>query len=157
MRGIFVAPRFILTPELGRLAKWLRILGFDSEYFRGDNTSSLIIQALREDRIILSRNHRLPSPRGMRVFLIKQERIKEQLKEVFGVLGIKPEVDKMFSRCIICNIGLEKIAKEQIKEKVPGYVFNTQEEFIFCPRCQRVYWPGTHWGNVKNTLEELNG
>ncbi|MFZ5845151.1 MAG: Mut7-C RNAse domain-containing protein, partial [Patescibacteria group bacterium] len=63
----------------------------------------------------------------------------------------------MFSRCTICNQELSSIDKTKIKEKVPVYVYNTQENFFICAVCNRIYWQGTHWGNVKKTLEEYNG
>jgi len=147
--------KLLLTRELGRLSKWLRILGFDTEYFKNNNASSLIIQALRDDRIILTRNQRLPQAHGIKIILIKQERIKEQVAEVLQVLQIKPDPEIMFSRCIICNMELTQIEKEKIKDKVPEYVFKTQEDFITCPKCKRIYWQGTHWGNVTKTLEEI--
>jgi len=147
--------KFILTRELGRLAKWLRILGFDSEYFSQDNLSSLMIQALRDERIILTRNQRLSKPTGIKIVLIKAEKIKEQVAEVLKELHIQPTSEAMFSRCIICNEELVEIEKEKIKDKVPEYVFKTQESFITCPTCKRIYWQGTHWGNVTKTLEEI--
>lgn len=147
--------KFIVTRELGRLAKWLRILGFDVEYFKEDNASSLIIQALRESRIILTRNHRMPKTSAIKIILIEAERIKEQITEVLKALKIGPDSNLMFSRCIICNLGLQHIDKEKIKDKVPEYVFNTQDNFITCPKCQRIYWQGTHWGNVTKTLAEI--
>ena len=149
--------KFLLTRELGRLAKWLRILGFDAEYFSANNFSSLIIQALRDERIILTRNHRLPEARGMRIILIQSETIKEQIAEVLKVLKIKPDSEAMFTRCILCNTELIDIEKEEVKDKVPEYVFKTQEDFITCPKCKRIYWQGTHWGNVIKTLEEITG
>lgn len=148
--------KFLLTKELGRLAKWLRILGFDAVYFKQDNLSSLIIQALRDNRIILTRNHRLPKLRGFKIVVIKAEKIKEQLSEVLKVLEIKADSDRMFSRCIICNEELIDIEKEKVKDKVPEYVFKTQEDFVTCPKCKHIYWKGTHFGNVKNTLQEIN-
>jgi len=147
--------KFLLTRELGRLAKWLRILGFDTEYFKGDNHSSLIIQALRDERIIITRNHRLPQARGLKILLIKAEKIKAQMAEVLKALQIAPASDMMFTRCILCNEELLHIDKEKIKDKVPEYVFKTQEYFITCPKCTRIYWQGTHWGNVQATLEEI--
>jgi uncharacterized protein with PIN domain len=147
--------KFLLTKELGRLAKWLRILGFDAEYFRQDNTSSLIIQALREDRVILTRNHRLPQGRGVKIILINAETIKAQLAETLKKLNLSPSEQEMFTRCIICNEELVAVEKDKIKEKVPAYVFKTQEDFIRCPKCQRIYWQGTHWGNVRHCLEEI--
>jgi uncharacterized protein len=147
--------KLLLTRELGRLSKWLRILGFDAEYFKEDNASSLIIQALRDDRIILTRNQRLPQAHGIKIILIKQERIKAQLSEVLKALEVQPDPEIMFSRCIICNVELAQIQKEKIKDKVPEYVFKTQEDFITCPKCKRIYWQGTHWGNVQNILKEI--
>jgi len=150
------SPRsFILTKELGRLAKWLRILGFDTEYFKADNASSLIIQALRDERIILTRNQHLPQARGLKIIFIKNEKIKEQVAEILKTLEIHPDPQKMFSRCILCNTELVDIVKEKVKDKVPEYVFKTQENFITCPQCQRIYWQGTHWGNVAKTLGEI--
>jgi uncharacterized protein with PIN domain len=147
--------KLLLTRELGRLSKWLRILGFDAEYFKEDNASSLIIQALRDDRIILTRNQRLPQAHGIKIILIKQERIKAQLSEVLKALQVQPDSEIMFSRCIICNVELAEIEKEEIKDRVPEYVFRTQEDFITCPKCKRIYWQGTHWGNVQNMLKEI--
>jgi len=147
--------KFILTKELGRLAKWLRILGFDTVYYNQDNLSSLIIQALRDERIILTRNQRLPQARGLKIVLIKNEKIKKQVEEILKTLKIKPEPGIMFSRCILCNTELVDIVKDKVKDKVPEYVFKTQEDFLTCPKCQRIYWQGTHWGNVQKTLEEI--
>lgn len=147
--------KLILTKELGRLAKWLRILGIDAAYFNQDNLSSLIIRALKEDRIILTRNQRLVRPTGIKIVFIKPETIKEQIKAALEALRIYPEEKKMFTRCIICNEELADIEKEKVKDKVPEYVFKTQEDFITCPKCQRIYWQGTHWGNVTQTLKEI--
>ena len=147
--------RFILSKELGRLAKWLRILGYDTAYFNQDNLSSLIIQALRDERIILTRNQRLSRPSGVKIVVIQEEKIKGQLQEVLKKLHIRAASDMMFSRCIICNEELVGIEKEKIKDKVPEYVFKTQSSFVTCPKCKRIYWQGTHWGNVTTILKEI--
>jgi len=149
--------RFILTPELGRLTKWLRILGFDAVYFSGTNLPSLLIQALRDSRIILTRNLRLINKAKAAKFVqIKSDEVNQQLKQVLKDLKIKLDEDIMFSRCIICNIELNKIDKQKIKDRVPEYVFKTQDEFFTCSSCQRIYWSGTHWGNITKTLEDIN-
>lgn len=147
--------RFLVTQELGRLAKWLRILGFDSLYVSGNNFGSLFIQALRDERIILTKNARLAKARGIKTVLLHSDKIREQLVEVLKTLEIKPDSGRMFTRCIICNVELIQIEKEKIKEKIPPYVFLTQQDFVTCPQCQRIYWPGTHWGNIAKTLEEI--
>ncbi len=147
--------KFILTREVGRLAKWLRILGFDAEYFTEGPTGSLIVQALRDERIILTRNHRLPKTKGIKIVVISAEKIKEQLAEVLRELKIKPDSKKMFSRCTLCNAGLAEIGKDRVKDKVPAYVFATQKNFLICPECGRIYWQGTHWGNVQDIVRKL--
>jgi len=149
--------RFLLTKELGRLVKWLRILGYDTEYFTQGNHSSLLIQALRDERIILTRNQHLPKHTGLRIILVQSQEMKEQLSEVLKTLNMRPNKDIMFSRCIICNEPLVPIEKEKIMQQVPEYVFKTQDKFITCPSCSRVYWQGTHWGNVQHCLEEIEG
>ena len=144
--------KFILTKEVGRLCKWLRILGFDAEYFSEDNLATLIIKALKENRIIVTRKKKIDDLKVIRVYA---NDVKEQLREVLKQLELKPDEDKMFTRCVICNKTLEKVEKEKIKEKVPLYVYQTQNEFYQCPSCRRIYWQGTHWGNVKKIIQDL--
>ncbi len=144
--------KFILTKEVGRLCKWLRILGFDAEYFSEDNLATLIIKALRENRVIVTRKKKIDDLKVIRVYA---NDVKEQLREVLAQLRFKPDEDKMFTRCVICNKTLEKVEKEEVKEKVPLYVYQTQNEFYQCPSCRRIYWQGTHWGNVKKIIQDL--
>lgn len=147
--------KFILSRELGRLAKWLRILGVDAAYFNQDNTSALVIQALRDNRIIITRNHRLAKSCRLKTILVKSEKLKEQLYQILKELKLDINSDMMFSRCIICNVALEEVDKDKVKDKVPEYVFKTQDNFIACPECKRIYWSGTHWGNVAEILKEI--
>jgi len=147
--------KFILTREVGRLVRWLRILGFDTRYFKEDKAASLIIEALRDDRVIVTRNHRLPEARGIKVVLLKTEKIKEQICEFFTGVGIAYDPRRMFTRCIICNDELIPIDKPRVKNLVPEYVYNTQKNFTTCPHCKKIYWQGTHWGNVVKILEDI--
>jgi len=151
--------RFILTKELGRLSRWLRILGFDTVYFKEDNYSKLLLLALREERIIITRNKTLAEKVAIKAVYLKEERLPEQLKKVIKRLNLKIEENKMFSRCVICNKSLEKVEKERVKERVPEYVYKTQQDFMECPQCKRVYWPGSHWQNIREALNKtgLNG
>ena len=150
--------RFILTAELGRLVKWLRILGFDAVYFSQVNFSSLLIQALRDNRVILTRNSRfINKARVVKAVHIKSDAVSSQLKQVLRELSLRPKKELMFSRCIICNVELNEIEKLQVKDKVPEYVFGTQDEFFTCSSCQRIYWSGTHWGKVSKILKEMRG
>lgn len=148
--------KFILTQELGRLSKWLRILGYDAVYFADSNYSALLLQALRDGRIVITRNagivHKM---RAIRLVQVTSDEVNEQLKQVIGQLNISPAQRQMFTRCLICNTELSGIDKQLIRHKVPEYVFNTQDAFFSCPSCRRIYWPGTHWGNAQRFLEKI--
>ena len=147
--------KFLLTRELGRLAKWLRILGFDTAYTSHDNAGAIIIQSLKEDRLILTRNLSLARSARVKTLLVESEILKEQIPQILKGLKLAVNSDMMFSRCILCNVELISVEKAKIKGQVPEYVFNTQENFIVCPACKRIYWAGTHWGNVSTTLKEI--
>ena len=147
--------KFILTNELGRLAKWLRILGYDSKFYRNDNLSTLVITALREERIILTRNSRLSRFPGPRLIKIDSDFVDKQLKQLMRELKLKPAHKDMFTRCVSCNVELKEIAKSRVKNKVPEYVYQTQKDFIQCPQCKKIYWQGTHWGNARKYLEKV--
>ena len=147
--------KFIATRELGRLCKWLRIFGYDCAYYRDDNLSTLLITAMREERIIVTRHSHLKRHPGVEIIQIKSDVLAEQIKQLESARGFKPDEAAMFSRCTVCNNRLEPAEKESLKTRVPEYVFKTQERFYICPACQRVYWQGTHWGNVREYLKEV--
>jgi hypothetical protein len=147
--------KFLVTRELGKLATWLRILGFDAQYSLEDKPGALIIQALKDDRLILTRNQRLPKERGIRIILVRSGTVKEQLCQTFDELKIKPDESRIFSRCVLCNKELAKADKDKIKDSVPEFVFASHDEFFACPQCGRAYWAGTHWGNVSEAIKEI--
>jgi uncharacterized protein with PIN domain len=148
--------KFIASRELGRLAKWLRILGFDAAYFREDNKSSFKIMALRDDRVILTRNKLILKDRALQSVFIKSEVLGEQIKQVLDDFKINVDDCRMFTRCIVCNAELINVDKTTVVSKVPKYIYETQENFCQCPICSRVYWQGTHWGNVQEILEKAS-
>ena len=140
--------KFIATGELGRLCKWLRIMGFDTSYFPEGERRELIITSLREERIILTRDSKMSVYSGVRMLHIKSDFIKDQVKQVVAELGIKPDRGKFFTICVLCNAPLKKVKKPDIKDKVPPYVYQAQDSFMKCGICERIYWQGTHWANV---------
>lgn len=148
--------KFILTRELGRLAKWLRILGYDTLYYGRNDRAKLIIISLRENRIILTRDSKMARFTGVRMFGIDKDNVEDQLEQVVKGLNLKIREDKTFQRCVDCNEILSDIPKERIKNKVPEYVYKTQSEFKICPLCKKIFWKGTHWELVKKFLQEVN-
>ena len=129
-------------------------MGFDAYYFRG-RESSLIIKALQEDRIILTRRKRLAEEKSVKKVIIENDKLKDQIREVEEKLGIKFNLDNLFSRCSECNAEVVKVDKELVKNKVPEYVYQTQEEFYKCPKCKKIFWQGTHWDLARKFFEEL--
>lgn len=148
--------KFIITKELGRLCKWLRIMGYDTSYFSEAEKRELIIKSLREERIILTRDSKMSVYSGIRMVHIKSDFVEDQVKQVVAELGIKPDREKFFTICVICNMPLNKVKKEEIKDKVPPYVYKTQSDFMKCDICDRIYWQGTHWTNVGEFVDRLN-
>jgi hypothetical protein len=146
--------KFILTPELGRLCRWLRILGYDAYYFRGRD-SSLLIKALQEHRIIVTRRRKLAEESAVRKVIIHHDKLKDQLRELKENLGLDLSSNNLFSRCAECNAEVKRVEKEVVKNKVPEYVYQTQNEFYKCPKCKRIFWQGTHWNLAQKYLGEL--
>lgn len=147
--------KFIATTELGRLSKWLRILGYDAIYTTSHRKGDLFLQSLRENRIILTRNLKLSKPTSSKVLFIKSTDYKKQLKEIIEKLNLKIDRQNMFTRCVVCNEKLADIPREKVANKIPQYVFNAQQNFTQCKKCDKIYWHGTHWGNVSSLLKGM--
>ncbi len=145
--------RFVADKMLGRLAKWLRIIGQDVAYGPHLSGYGLIRAARREGRLILTRDRGVAKKSPPGYLLIQSDRFREQLKQVVQTCRLDP-FKNAFTRCVECNTVLEPVAKEAVKEKVPPYVFSTQESFSFCQGCRRIYWPATH---QERMLGELKG
>jgi len=145
--------RFLADEMLGRLAKWLRILGYDTAYLSPAEDNALVRLARAEGRILLTRDTELARRRGLRVLLIESERVEEQVRQVLNDLGLTTEGS--FSRCPLCNIPLEELDGEAVADRVPSYVLRTQERFSRCPGCGRIYWRGTHWARMRERIEAL--
>ncbi len=147
--------KFMADSMLGRLARWLRILGYDVVYETFISDDDLIARALRENRIILTMDRELADRESAKnALLLKSYDYKEQLKHVITHYEIDCE-SHILSRCLLCNERLDSIEKEKIKDKVPPYVYASHDEFDICPQCRRIYWSGTHRDNILETLDEI--
>jgi uncharacterized protein with PIN domain len=138
---------------LGTLAKWLRILGYDTLYDPDIDDHQLVRLARAEARVILTRDRELARRRGVRVLLIASERLDDQIQQVLADLDLEP--DRSFSRCPVCNEPLAAMDLETARSQVPAYVARTQRTFRSCPVCRRVYWRGTHWQRINEQLARL--
>ena len=146
---------FIADAMLGRLARWLRILGCDVLYESSISDDDLIARAIREHRIILTMDRKLTERESAKnSLLIKSPSYKEQLKQVITHYNIDYK-SGIFTRCLVCNNLLEPIEKEKIKDRVPPYVYSTQDEFDICQQCGRIYWSGTHRTKMLEMLDKI--
>ena len=135
--------KFAADRMLGRLVKWLRVLGCDVIYGPHLTGYGLIRAARAEGRLILTRDRRLKQKQPPRFIFIDSDHYRDQLQQVIRQCALKPG-ERLFCRCLVCNAILQARAKETVEKLVPPYVYSSQEHFSWCPACRRVYWPATH-------------
>jgi uncharacterized protein with PIN domain len=145
--------RLIADAMLGRLAKWLRILGYDTAYLADTDDFAVMRLARAEDRLILTRDRALAGRQGVRALLVESEILEEQLCQVWADVG--PSPDPPFSRCPVCNQPLVEAAPELVAARVPPHVQRTHERFSLCIACDRLYWPGSHWRRMQARVTGL--
>jgi methionyl-tRNA formyltransferase len=146
--------RFLADAMLGRLATWLRVLGYDAEYDRRED-AVLVERARREHRILLTRDTRLLRRRDLPGHLfIRSDRVRDQLRELLVALDLP--VRGGGRRCLRCNVALEARAREAVRGRVPDFVWASQQVFWGCPRCGRIYWAGTHRQRMDEAIRALS-
>ncbi|MDI6865912.1 Mut7-C RNAse domain-containing protein [Thermodesulfovibrio yellowstonii] len=151
-----ILPRFVADVMLGSLSRWLRLFGFDTLYRNDFSDRELIKISLQEDRIVLTRDNALARSRLLKkVLLIQSETIKEQIKEVLSTIPISFDLLSLRPRCPVCNGETESIIKEKIKEEIPDYVAISNQEFIICKSCGKIYWHGTHKDRIDKIKKEI--
>ena len=148
--------RFAADRMLGKLAKWLRVMGEDVIYGAHLAGYGLIRAARTENRLILTRDRGIKKKQPPDFLLIESDRYREQVRQVIRACNLDP-LAKAFTRCLECNAVLERREKASVETMVPPYVFSTQEKFSFCPECQRIYWPATHHENMLAELRIIGG
>jgi uncharacterized protein with PIN domain len=151
--------KFVVDSNVGKLARWLRIAGFDTLFFKDIDDSRLVRIALAEGRVLLTRDteiqkRRLAKSGRLKVVLIEHDDVKAQLRQVMTMFDLAGHI-RPFTLCVECNEILLPRESEEVKELVPPYVFRTQTQYMQCPACQRVYWRGTHWERMSRVLEEV--
>lgn len=147
--------RFVLDIHLGRLARLLRMLGFDT-FYRPDFTSEEIVQiSLSEKRIILSKSRGLLKRREVtHGFCLNSSDPEEQAALVLKRFDLFNNITP-FSRCIECNTILVEISAEDARNLVPSDILDRQERFSYCPSCRKVYWKGSHYRKMKDKIRQI--
>jgi len=148
-------PRFMLDAMLGKLARWLRLLGYDSAYEEHIADEELIRRAIEERRILLTRDRRLPIEwRISNLYLVTSTEPFAQLAEVSAQFALAQGA-ALFSRCSACNGEIVDVPRVQALPHVPARIGCEHERFRFCPSCGRYYWEGSHTERIRQRLEML--
>lgn len=148
--------KFLTDPSLGKLSKWLRVLGFDTIYYRGDIDRNFLRKAERERRVVLTRKKDMAKRSfSGRMILVSEDSIQRQVEEVIRKLLLKPEPDNFFSLCLKCNRELKEVSKRDVEGIVPDYVSEKYSNFRMCPECRNILWPGTHRNNMLDRVKKI--
>ena len=151
--------KFIVDNNVGKLAKWLRMMGYDAQFFEGSADSQMIATALAESRVILTRDtqimrRRVVTSSQLKAILIQSDEPEQQMRQVIDTLKLDCQFQP-FSVCLECNQPLVERSRERVKDLVPPYVFQTRNQYMECPACHRIYWRGTHWQAMARNLEKF--
>ncbi len=148
-------PRFIADAMLGRVARWLRTLGYDTDYDQEITDSELVRRAISEGRHILTRDRSLPEEWRIDGYLVlSAEDTLEQLSEVVSAFKLRPP-SRLFDRCRMCNEMLEPVSREEVASAIPKRVLEREAEFRRCPGCERTYWEGSHTARMRAVLGRI--
>ncbi len=145
--------RFVVDCMLGKLARWLRILGFDTLFDCSLSDAELLRLARSQDRVLLTRDRELAARGG---YLIRSEGWQKALKEVIDAFHLGDKLQP-FTRCPVCNTPLKEITRQEARSLVPPIAFSRATKFAICPGCGRVYWDGTHLMRMKFIINKLGG
>lgn len=148
-------PKFIADVHLGRLARYLRMMGFDVSYENNFDDDEIVRISLKEKRAILTKDKGILKRNEVtRGYWIRSTKVEEQVKEILDRFSLQNEI-KEFSRCIECNELLKSIKKEIIINQLPPKVAQSQNEFMHCPSCKKTYWKGTHYQRMLTFIRGL--
>ncbi len=151
-------PKFVVDTNVGRLARWLRMMGYDAAFINYIDDRGLVSIGLKERRVVLTRDtqimmRRVVTSGRVKAILIEGDEVKDQLRQVVQAMNL--DLERQFTRCLECNQTLIPRRKAEVKDLVPPYVFQIQSRYVECPSCHRIYWRGTHWQRMKRELETL--
>lgn len=156
-----IAMKFIVDNNAGKLVKWLRMMGYDTLFFEDKDDWQMLRIALNEERVILTRDTEvirrgaIASGRIKAIFIDSDIPV-EQIRQVVENLDLDYH-SRPFSICLECNQSLENTDKSEVEDRVPPYVFRTQDKYMECPACHRIYWRGTHWQTMNEKMDNLAG
>lgn len=148
---------FLADRTVGRLAKWLRLLGYDCIFSDSIEKQEVLLRSKQDKRILLTRDEKLVAMAGsnVEIVLLKSNDSFEQLKYIINKYSLSIQCKSFLSTCSVCNVPLEDIAREKARGIVPPYVYRTRKTFRRCPQCHRFYWAGTHKSRMIDQLRRV--
>jgi len=147
--------RFVADQMLGKLARWLRLLGYDVLYIENAKSDKEVLSIAQiSQRILLTRDKKLAGM-SKNAILLRTESVSEQIAELRERLNLRLELE--LDRCSICNEPIEQVESGFVRSKVPERVFLAFNEFWYCRRCRKIYWYGSHVENMEGRLKDALG
>jgi len=148
-------PKFVADVHLGRLTRYLRMMGLDVLYENIFDDDEIVLISLNEKRAILTKDRGILKRNGVtHGYFVRSTIVEVQAKEVIKRFDLQKEI-KEFTRCIECNDLLKPVEKETIIHQLPPKVATTQNEFYGCPSCKKTYWKGTHYQRMLSFIKRL--
>ncbi|MBA7586611.1 hypothetical protein ES708_28613 [subsurface metagenome] len=151
--------KFMVDQNVGKLTKWLRIMGYDTRLFNGKDDSHMVAIAVKEGRVLLTKDTQIMKRRvvtsgRLKAIFIETDEPEQQMCQVIESLNLDCWF-RPFAICLECNQPLVERSRQEVKDLVPPYVFQTQEQYMECPVCHRIYWRGTHWQAMTKNLKKF--
>ena len=149
--------RFLADGMLGKLTRWLRMLGQDVTYSVQLDDTQLLNLVKKESRVLLTKDFELYKraiARGLDAYYIEGKTESDRLAEVAKRYGVLLAIDMDKSHCPVCNTKLVSTPKEQLSSELEKNTFTHYNKFWKCPNCGQVYWQGAHWKQINNTLKD---
>ena len=147
--------KFVVDCMLGKLAKWLKILGFDALFFSKIEDDELIAIARNQGRILLTKDTGLiQRAKNVETLFLESEEWQEQIRQVMEHFNLRERVDP-HTRCIDCNVVLKNLPKKNAKNLVSAFVFEQADSFALCPNCGRIFWRGTHFKDMEVQIQDI--
>ena len=148
-------PRFVLDVHLGKLARYLRLLGFDTLYERDYADAAIAAISVAESRIVLTRDKGLLKRKEVtRGYWLRSTQPREQLAEVVRALDLRRSVE-LFTRCLVCNRTIETVDEADVRDALPAGLRGQFGRIARCPGCERLYWPGSHYDRLAELVKSL--
>jgi len=150
--------RFLLDGMLGRLTRWLRMIGCEASYYKGSPDAELLQRAKEDSLVLLTSDlqlYRTAIARNVECYLVEGNDETERLANLAARFNLNLKIDTETSRCSACGSRIKPVKKEEIASQIPPATFKLYQSFWICTNasCAKVYWKGSHWKRIEETLE----